>query len=208
MPTLLERTRTQFNLVRHRHRTGRKLEIGPGEHPLPGFESLNIMPGRWVDYVVDAAGDLPFDDASFELIYASHVLEHLPWYQSSQVLAEWLRVLQSGGALEIWVPDGLKICQAFVEAELNGSTEFHDDGWFRFNSEKDPCAWAAGRLFTYGDGQGTLNHPNWHRAMFSPRRLIHLLEQAGFTSVRQMSPDEVRGADHGWINLGIRGVKP
>lgn len=206
--TTLDRIKTRINLTRHRPRPGRRLEIGPGDYPLKGFESLNVVGGRWIDYVSDAAGDLPFDDDTFELIYASHVLEHLPWYQSGDVLREWLRVLAPGGTLEVWVPNGLKICQAFIDAEAGDSSGMNEDNWFRFNPDHDPCAWAAGRIFTYGDGKGTLDHPNWHRALFSPRRLRQLFEQAGFAAVREMQPSEVRGTDHGWINLGVRGVKP
>lgn len=207
MTHVIDHIKTRVNLARYRGRPGRRLEIGPGAFPLPGFESLNIVGGRWIDYIANAASRLPFDDDAFELIYAGHVLEHLPWYQTSEVLSEWRRVLAPGGVLEVWVPDGLKICQAFVEAELRGDRSFEEDGWFRFNPEKDPCAWASGRIFTYGDGEGTLDHPNWHRALFSPRRLMQLFEQAGFVDVRQMQPSEVRGADHGWINLGVCGAK-
>lgn len=42
------------------------------------------------------------------LLYASHVLEHIPWYKTEEVLREWVRVLKPGGVLEVWVPDRLK----------------------------------------------------------------------------------------------------
>ena len=157
---------------------------------------------------LDAAGPLPFPSNTFELIYASHVLEHVPWTHTQQTLPEWVRILQPGGRLEVWVPDGLKISKAFVDAELHGNQDYRDDGWFRFNESQDPCTWAAGRLFTYGDGQGNANHPNWHRALFSPRKLTELFTEAGLIDVRELDRAEVRGADHGWINLGMTGVKP
>jgi SAM-dependent methyltransferase len=95
----------------------RQLEIGPGNERLPGFESLNILSGPEVDYVCDATRPLPFLDCSFDLIYSSHTLEHVPWYLVEKVLKEWVRILKKDGALEIWVPDGLKIAKAFVEGE-------------------------------------------------------------------------------------------
>lgn len=204
---LLNRIKTRFNIQRYRDQAHRKLEIGPGAYPLSGFESLNVVGGLYVDYVWNAAQPLPFDDGLFELIYASHVLEHIPWYQTVKTLREWGRILKPGGVLEVWVPDGLKICQAFVNAETAGGLTFLEDGWSRFNEDHDPCTWASGRIFTYGDGKGTVNHPNWHRALFSERRLRQLFEQAGFENIRRMSPDEVRGVSHGWINMGICGQK-
>jgi hypothetical protein len=68
--------------------------------------------------------------------------------------------------------------------------------------------WAAGRIFTYGDGTGNPNDPNWHRAIFSPRYLKEILRKLGFKNIREMNHSEVRGYDHGWINLGVKGEKP
>lgn len=198
------RNSLQIN-VYHKHR---QLEIGPGKNRIPGFETLNIVNGDQVDYICDASKPLPFSNNTFDLIYASHILEHTVWYQTNLVLREWVRVLKPGGTLEVWVPDGLKICQAFVDAELYSIDYYIKlDGWYRFNPEKDPCKWAAGRLFTYGDGSSNLQHANWHRSIFSSRYLQSLFTLAGLKQVRVMESSEVRGADHGWISLGVIGIK-
>jgi SAM-dependent methyltransferase len=186
----------------------RRLEIGPGENRIEGFETLDIATNPYADYIHDAGRALPFADGTFSIIYASHILEHVPWYQVGDVLREWVRVLAPGGRLEIWVPDGLKIAKAFVEAETQGSRAFEEDGWFKFNEERDPCRWASGRIFTYGDGTGKTDHENWHRALFSPRYLLSLLGQAGLAECALLDRKHVRGYDHGWINLGAVGTKP
>ncbi len=186
---------------------GRRLEIGPGPKRIPGFETLNIVKTPVTDHVGDAVERLPFPDATFELVYASHILEHVPWYQTVQALKEWRRVLTPNGWLEVWVPDGLKIAKAFVAAESGGSKDFHKDGWYRLNPRKDPCVWMSGRVFTYGDGKGTLDSPNWHRALFSPRHLQQCFVDAGFVHVQRMDLKEVRAKNHGWINLGVKGQK-
>jgi len=192
---------------KNRNKSQRYLDIGSGKR-IPGFETLNIVGGLDVDYVLDAAKPLPFPDNTFDLIYASHILEHIPWYKTEEVLKEWCRILKPGGQLEIWVPDGLKICETLLKAELEGVNITEKDGWYKFNPRKDPCVWAAGRIFTYGDGTGNPTHPNWHRAIFTPRYLKELFELAGLFNVREMDRSEVRGYDHGWINLGVMGTKP
>jgi SAM-dependent methyltransferase len=205
--TMLGVVRTRLNLARQR--TGpRMLEIGPGPERIAGFETLNVVPGPNVDYLGDAAKRLPFRDATFDVIYASHVVEHIPWYQTQSALREWVRVLASGGRMEVWVPNGLLICKTLVDFELTGENRIDRDGWYRFNDEKDPCKWAAGRLFTYGDGTGRPDDPNWHRAMFTPRYLRFVLESVGLSDVRELGRADVRGYDHGWINLGMTGTKP
>jgi ubiquinone/menaquinone biosynthesis C-methylase UbiE len=186
----------------------RKLEIGPGPKPLPGFEGLNIVPSKGVTHVCDASEKIPLPDNTFSIIYASHILEHIPWYKTEEVLKEWVRILKPGGTLEIWVPDGLKICKAFVDGELNNSNEYLDDKWFRGNPDKDVCKWASGRIFRYGNKGNDLYQSKWHVAIFSFRYLKKIFEQTGLINVRKMTSKEVRGYDHKWINLGICGKKP
>jgi SAM-dependent methyltransferase len=185
----------------------RRLEIGPGPNPIQGFESLNIVSDGFSDHIANAAHELPFQDQTFDIIYASHILEHVPWTHTVRTLKEWHRVLKIGGVLEVFVPDGLKIARRFVYAEDAGDKFEAPDEWYRFNPEKDACVWANGRIFTYGDGEGTLGHPNWHLALFSPRYLRKCLDQAGFIDIHQMDHKRVRGWDHGWINLGMCGSK-
>lgn len=197
-----------IKLRRNRGRALRFLEIGPGPARIDGFETLNVTGGWQVDYIGDATATLPFPDAIFDLVYASHVLEHVAWYRTVDVLREWVRVIKAGGALEVWVPDGLKIASAFVAAERTGSQDYRDDGWWRFNDDHDPCRWMAGRVFSYGDGTGARDHVNWHRALFSERYLIRALHEAGLVDVRALRREEIRGFDHGWINLGATGRKP
>lgn len=52
---------------------------------------------------------LPFEDGSFSLVLANHVVEHLPGDVPS-ILRDWLRVLKSGGVLAVVLPD-----QTFVD---------------------------------------------------------------------------------------------
>ena len=194
-----------INRFRYSLRRDRKLEIGPGYDVLDGFETVDVVSRFNVTYIGNALR-LPVPSNAFKVVYASHIIEHIPWYQVDAALHEWVRALKPGGLLQVWTPNGLRIAKAFVEAEETGSIDFHNDGWWRFNEERDPCKWASGRCFSYGDGTGR-NHPNWHRALFSPRHLRQLLTSAGLMDVREMDRSEVRGHDHGWINLGMCGTK-
>lgn len=103
---------------------------------------------------------------------------------------------------------GLKICQTLLKAELEGINQIEKDGWYKFNPDKDPCVWAVGRIFTYGDGTDNPCDPNWHRAIFTPRYLKELFEKVDLINVTLMDRTEVRGYDHGWINLEVKGQKP
>ncbi|NLE00815.1 MAG: methyltransferase domain-containing protein [Fibrobacter sp.] len=83
----------------------RKLHIG-GKIKTPGWEILNIIPSEIVDHVADAKDLSQFDNESFQILYASHVLEHFDYNGELQkTLKEWYRVLEPGGKLYISVPD-------------------------------------------------------------------------------------------------------
>jgi SAM-dependent methyltransferase len=200
---------TPINRARRRGRPARRLEIGPGPRKLDGFEAMNVTWSPGVDYIGDASRRLPFEDGSFDLVYASHIIEHVAWYQAAATIREWARVLRPGGRLEVWTPDGLKICEAVVRAERDGDRSVIDaDAWTLMNPENEPLKWAAGRLFAVGDRRGTINHPNWHRAMFSEGYLRRLFEAAGLVDVETLDPASARGQEYGAINLGVAGTRP
>lgn len=54
------------------------------------------------DVCQDLSKPLPFEDESFDLIIASHILEHVPnWWKTFN---ECARILKVGGVLEVYVP--------------------------------------------------------------------------------------------------------
>jgi SAM-dependent methyltransferase len=194
---------TRLRLLLNRRAKERRLEIGPGKERLPGFETLDFVGGRSVDYVLDAAKRLPFKDDTFEVVYASHLLEHIPWYQTREVLAEWVRVLKPGGVLEVWVPDAAKVFETVLAAD-SGQCTSPPEEWRARNDEDDVYLWAAGRLLWGANPE----YPSWHKAVFTPQSLRRAMEAAGLSGVRRLEAAEARGIDHGWINLGISGTKP
>lgn len=179
----------------------RNLHIGPGrkEH-LPGFETLDIHAGPNIDHVADARS-LPFPDQTFDLIYASHIIEHVPWYDTIKLLQEWHRVLTPNGALEVWTVNAVKVARLLIEQE-DGTPWFNPDGWKRRNKKDNPYLWCAGRIFAY---ERTGNPAMWHKALFTPKHLIACFKEAGFKSVGRI--EKPRGKDHGFVNLGVGGFK-
>lgn len=187
----------------------RRLEIGPGRRRLEGFETLDVVRGKHVDHVGDARA-LPFPDGTFELIYASHVIEHIPWYESATALAEWVRVLTPGGALEVWTVNALYIAQALVHLEETGQwigPTLGPGSWKDVWIQGNPYLWMTGRVFCYSKS-GRAGDPFWHRAWFTPRSLASAMQRAGLVDVQPLDRSQVRGKDHGVINLGMTGTKP
>jgi SAM-dependent methyltransferase len=85
------------------------LDIGCGQKPyLPFFSpfagkyvGVDLAPGPYVD-VVAPAEELPFPDASFDLVLCTQALEHVA--EPGKVLAEIHRVLAPGGTALVSVP--------------------------------------------------------------------------------------------------------
>lgn len=204
---LLNLIKTKKNLKKNARKKYRCLEIGPGITRIDGFETLNIIDGKNVDYIADISSSLPFPDNTFDLIYASHVIEHVPWFLQKHLFFEFSRILKPGGKLEIWVPDFKKVIDTIFTYYNTGENLTGNDGWYRFNEEKDVMTWANGRIFTYGDGTANPLSFNWHRCVFTYEYLMKLNADAGFINITPLSHTEVRGFDHGWINLGVKSEK-
>lgn len=191
----------------------RCLEIGPGKKPIPGFETLNLSKEERTEGSADHVGDaryLPFSNNTFDIVYSSHCIEHIQWYQVEKTISEWSRVVKPGGSLEVWTLNGYAILKSLVEYEETG--EWNGPLLNEWKNKKileminnNPYLWASGRIMSYprsGDYDSNL-----HRVIITPKFLKNCFEKAGLTDVRYMDRSEVRGYDHGWINLGVCGVK-
>ena len=171
-----------------------RLEIGPGPNRLPGYTTVSAAMGPAVDHLCRwGEQPLPFEDGSVEIVYASHVLEHVPWHRTVEALREAHRVLEVSGLLEVWVPDFAKIVAAYRMGECG-------DTWLAHNPRADPMLWVNGRIFTRGPGW-----ENYHRAVFDRWHLTRCLTTAGFPVVYPLTTP--RGTDHGPISLGLGAVK-
>jgi len=71
------------------------------------------------------AMDLP--DESCEIVFCSHVFEHIPHTRLPIVLSEINRVLKLGGILRILTPDLRKIAKAYVEGDESFFCEAKDE---------------------------------------------------------------------------------
>jgi predicted SAM-dependent methyltransferase len=174
--------------------SSRKLEIGPGPTPLEGFDTVNMHEPatyvcRW------GFGKFPVPSNYYEFVFASHVLEHVPWNRTQMALSEVYRILQKGGSFEVWVPDFAYIIDCYHKNVCG-------DKWRRYNPTENPMTWVNGRIFTYGPGDD-----NWHHACFDESYLKKCLKEAGFKGITRIGKRTL-GDSHGPIDMGMKGIKP
>lgn len=119
-------------------------------------------------------------DGSCQVIRASHVLEHLPYEHTIDVLRDWVRALKPGGLLKIAVPCFDTIArmhlagQRGVEGYIMGGHTDDDDH---------------------------------HRAIFTENKLRALMHAAGLHRVRRWK-SEVQDCAALPVSLNLEGYKP
>jgi predicted SAM-dependent methyltransferase len=155
------------------------------------WHTLDVMPGADIVHDLERF-PYPIDSDKYNIIYMSHVLEHIRWTETEKVLNELYRILKPEGCLEIWVPDLDKLIKGYISEEI-------PEIWSIHNPERNYMKWFNGRMFSYGGPE------NLHKACFNYEYLALLLEKAGFVNIESLK--KPRGVDHGYINLGIKGVK-
>lgn len=148
-------------------RHGIRINLGCGANPIAGFTNVDALEGPGVDVVAELRDGLPFPDESADLIYASHVLEHFPTETVPVLLAEWKRVLRTGGRLLVAVPDLDAIAALMVE----------NRGWF--TPPHNPWLGAI-----YG---GQKDEYDFHQTGFTEPWLTALLAGAGFGAIQRVA---------------------
>lgn len=144
----------------------RRLHIG-GKARADGWEILDALERPEVDHLGNAKDLSRFPDATFDVVYASHVVEHFDYRDEiSQVLSEWFRVLVPGGALNVSVPDLDTLARMFV---LRDQLQFDD-------------RWAIMRMI-FG---GHTDAYDYHQVGLNEEFLGLYLLRAGFSELRRV----------------------
>lgn len=177
----------------------RCLEIGPGDCPLgSGWDTLDVVDvlGEGLDHVaLWGFESLPVADSSYDLVFASHVIEHIPWYQTMDALRDVYRILAPNGDLEIWTLNFQVIVEAYLEKRWVRD-------WDCGGRVKNFMHSIAGHVFAY-EKQG--NPYMWHKAIFDPEYMRDCLQKCGFVKIERLTTS--RGHDHGPANMGFRATK-
>ena len=85
--------------------TPTRLHLGCGAKQIAGWFHVDALDYPHIDHQ-GPVDDLSFvPDASAQIIYAAHVLEHFGRNTYMAALREWRRVLRPGGILRLAVPD-------------------------------------------------------------------------------------------------------
>ena len=120
------------------------LHIGCGDNVLPK-PFINIDNRKKKGVLNLKAYPLRFKTNTFDLVYASHILEHFKKKQVLKVLVEWVRVLKPGGVLRISVPSFENLSKIYnidkdidnISGPLMGGQTYKDNFHYEiFNKKK------------------------------------------------------------------------
>jgi predicted SAM-dependent methyltransferase len=93
----------------------RYVNLGCGSRLHPAWINIDIEPTAPGVIAHDLSKGIPLDDGSCDVVYHSHVLEHIRRQGAAAFLRECLRVLKPGGIIRVVVPDLERICRAYLE---------------------------------------------------------------------------------------------
>lgn len=92
------------------------LNIGCGNRYRDGWVNIDLKPDSKEVLSWNVEKGLPFKDESFDVVYHSHLLEHLSREQAPLFLKECHRILKHGGIIRVVTPNLEKICRLYLEA--------------------------------------------------------------------------------------------
>ena len=149
----------------------RYLNLGCGNTILPKpWENLDGRQIPGVDHV-SGIDKLPFPDNTFDIVYASHVIEHIKRNDVEMVLKEWVRVTKPGGLVRIATPDFEKAIEVYYKSDK------------RIDNILGLVV--GGQTYDY----------ECHYLIFDQKSLTSLMNKCGLTAVHTWSPKRVSHGD-------------
>jgi SAM-dependent methyltransferase len=140
----------------------------------------------------DATKGLPVQGQSVEVLYASHMLEHLDRDEAENFLKEAFRVLCPGGIIRIVVPDIKKQIERYYES---GDADTFIESTNLCLSRPKSFAQRL-RLLLVGTRH--------HRWMYDGNSLSRLLQKHGFIMAEIMLPGHTKISDYEPLDLRER----
>ena len=110
----------------------RFLNLGCGHRFHPEWENVDFSSAAPGVRTYDLRKGIPFPEASFNVVYHSHVLEHFPKGTALGFLRECHRVLKPGGVIRVVVPDLERIALLYLEA-LNKAIRQEKNAEFQYD---------------------------------------------------------------------------
>ena len=98
----------------------KKINIGAGtDWYHDGWDVLDNGSGSYDEpwKIKGKSWDSNLPDNSYDIIFTSHMLEHIPHFRIEKTIAEFNRVLKKGGKLRILVPSLKKYATAYVNGD-------------------------------------------------------------------------------------------
>lgn len=102
------------------------VNIACGDAYVEGWVNYDYVPHSKNVLHADLLDRLPLESGSADVVYSSHFLEHIPLPSVKPFLSECYRILKSGGAVRLVLPDLEEICRSYLEYREAGEHDKAD----------------------------------------------------------------------------------
>lgn len=153
---------------------------------------------------------------SVDVVYASHLFEHLTIRSADLMLKESYRALKPGGIIRIVVPDLYKICKHYVTELEKGNTKASEYAMWAINMHREGQYKNLNffkKLFFEWQG-----YPHQHKFMYDEFSLRDKISRAGFVDILSQeygkshylgaAISDVEGKTESYLSVYLEAKKP